>query len=83
MAIRNLGEFKRKTGNRLALIGGVDQFSVVSDGSPANLRATVRELFKTVGGQGGYVCSLSDHFFDTPPENLRVFADAAKECVYA
>jgi hypothetical protein len=25
---------------------------------------------------------VSDHFFDTPIENLQVMADAAKECVY-
>ena len=31
---------------------------------------------------GGYILSASDHFFDTPPENLQHFADAAKECVY-
>ena len=76
-------EFKRKVGNRLALIGGVDQFNVVTDGSHAKIRSAVHELFEKVGYQGGYVCSLSDHFFDAPPENLRVFADGAKECLYA
>jgi uroporphyrinogen-III decarboxylase len=65
-------EFKRKIGNRLAL-----------SGTPAIIRSTVHELFEKVGSEGGYVCSLSDHFFDTPPENLRAFSDAARECVYA
>jgi hypothetical protein len=75
-------DFKRKIGNRLALIGGVDQYSVVSDGPPAKIRATVRELFEKVGSEGGYICCMSDHFFETPPENLRVFAEAARECTY-
>jgi uroporphyrinogen-III decarboxylase len=75
-------DFKRKIGNRLALIGGVDQYSVVSDGPPAKIRATVRELFEKVGSEGSYICCLSDHFFETPPENLRVFAEAARECTY-
>ncbi|HZP00537.1 MAG TPA: uroporphyrinogen decarboxylase family protein [Terriglobia bacterium] len=75
-------DLKRKVGNRLALIGGVDQFNVVTDGPPEKIRATVRTLFEKVGAEGGYICSLSDHFFDTPVENLRVFADAARECVY-
>ena len=34
------------------------------------------------GRDGGYICSASDHFFETPPGNLRVFAEAARECVY-
>lgn len=75
-------EFKAKIGNRLALIGGVDQFNVVSDGTPAQIRHMVRLLFEKVGFDGGYVCSMSDHFFDTPPEKLQAFADAARECVY-
>lgn len=75
-------EFKAKIGNRLALIGGVDQFNVVSDGTPAQIQRMVRLLFEKVGYEGGYVCSMSDHFFDTLPEKLQAFADAAHECSY-
>jgi hypothetical protein len=75
-------EFARKIAGRVALIGGVDQFNVVTDGSPELIRQTVHKLFETVGAGGGYICSLSDHFFDMPPEKLQVFADAARECVY-
>jgi hypothetical protein len=42
----------------------------------------VHTLFEKVGQDGGYVCSVSDHFFDTPIEHLQAMADAAKECVY-
>lgn len=75
-------EFKEKVGNRLALIGGLDQFNVLTNGSPELIRAKVHELFEKVGYDGGYVCSLTDHFFETPPEKLQVYADAARECVY-
>lgn len=75
-------EFAEKINGRLALIGGVDQFNVVGTGSPQLIRQTVHRLFETAGAKGGYICSLSDHFFDTPPENLQVFADAARECMY-
>ncbi len=75
-------EFKAKVGNRLALIGGVDQFNVVTDGTPDQIRNTVSTLFEKVGYDGGYICSMSDHFFETPAEKLRVFADAARACVY-
>jgi hypothetical protein len=75
-------EFAAKVKGRLALIGGVDQHNVVTEGSPEVIRATVHELFEKVGRGGGYICSLSDHFFETPPEKLQAFADAARECVY-
>jgi len=75
-------EFAGKVAGRVALIGGIDQFSVVTDGSEELIRSKVREAFERVGSRGGYVCSLSDHFFETPPEKLRAFADAARECAY-
>ncbi len=76
-------EFAAKVRGRVALIGGVDQHNVLTLGSPEEIRACVRRLFETVGREGGYVCSASDHFFDAPPENLKAFADAARECAYA
>jgi len=56
-------DYKKKIGNRVALIGGMDQF-------------------KEVGYEGGYILSCADHFFETPVENIRVYAEAARECVY-
>lgn len=75
-------EFKQKVGNRLALIGGLDQFNTLTTGSKSKIRAKVFELFEKVGDEGGYICSASDHFFDTPEENLAAFAAAARECIY-
>jgi len=69
-------------GGKVAMIGGMDQFNVVTDGTHEQIRAEVRRLFEGFGPDGGYILSMSDHFFHTPPENLRVYADAAKECVY-
>jgi len=75
-------EFSAKIDGRVALIGGVDQFNVVSEGSRELIRKTVQNLFKTVGKNGGYICSLSDHFFETPLEKLEWYVEAAKECEY-
>ena len=75
-------EFAEKINGRIAMIGGVDQFHVVSDGSKELIEQTVGRLFETVGRDGGYVCALSDHFFDTAPEKLAWFADAGRQCVY-
>lgn len=76
-------EFKEKVGDRIALIGGLDQFNVLTTGSKETIRKQVFELFKKVGKNGGYICSASDHFFETPVDNLIALADAARECVYA
>jgi hypothetical protein len=63
-------------------IGGVDQHSVVTGGSKREIRRKVFELFEKVGKRGGYICALSDHFFETPPGKLQAYADAARECSY-
>jgi len=75
-------EFAAKIDGRIALIGGIDQFNVATEGTPELIRAKVRECFEKVGPNGGYICSLSDHFFDMSCENLQAFADAALDCVY-
>lgn len=75
-------EFAKKVGDRLALIGGVDQFNILTSGTTQQVTTTVHELFERFGRNGGYICSASDHFFDVPVENLKAFADAARDCVY-
>ena len=75
-------EMKAKVGNRIALIGGMDQFNVLTDGTPQQIRDQVRALFEKVGYEGGYILSCADHFFETPLENFRIYADAARECTY-
>jgi uroporphyrinogen decarboxylase len=75
-------EFKKKVGNRIALIGGIDQYNVLTTGTTTQIRDKVHELFHKVGYEGGYICSASDHFFETPVENIIAYANAAKECLY-
>ena len=69
-------------GGKVAMIGGMDQFNILTCGTREEIRAEVRRLFEGFGRNGGYICSASDHFFETPVENLKIFAEAAKECVY-
>jgi hypothetical protein len=75
-------DFKKIIGNRLALIGGVDQYNDLTVGSKEQIRSKVHKLFREVGYDGGYICSCADHFFETPLENIQAMADAARECVY-
>jgi uroporphyrinogen decarboxylase len=69
-------------GGKVAMIGGMDQFNILTSGTPRQIREEVRRLFEGFGQDGGYILSASDHFFDTPVENLKTFATAAKECLY-
>jgi hypothetical protein len=73
---------KKQIGDKVALIGGLNQFQILTDGTPQQIRKHVHELFDALGPGGGYIMSPSDHFFHTPAENLKAYADAAKECVY-
>ena len=75
-------QVREKFGGRLAMIGGMDQFNILGQGTAAEIRNEVRRLFEGFGSQGGYICSASDHFFEAPVENLRAFTTAAAECSY-
>ncbi len=67
---------------RVAMIGGMDQFNVLTTGTAEEIRRETHRLFTGYGPDGGYICSASDHFFETPVANLKAFAAAAAECVY-
>ena len=69
-------------GGKVALIGGMDQFNILTAGSQQEIGREVKRLLEGFGRNGGYICSASDHFFDTPVENLKAFAAAARDCVY-
>lgn len=75
-------ELKRKVGNRIALIGGLDQFNTLTTGPADLIEVKVRELFEKVGSDGGYICSSSCHFFDASMDHLRAYAEAARGCRY-
>ncbi len=73
---------KEHLGTKCALIGGLDQFNVLTSGTRETITHEVRELFATYGKGGGYIMSTADHFFDAPLENIRFYSEAAKDCVY-
>ncbi len=75
-------DFKRKVGKRIALIGGIDQHNVLTEMSDAEITKQVDVLFEKVGYDGGYILSCADHFFDTPVDKLKVYAKAARNCMY-
>jgi uroporphyrinogen-III decarboxylase len=73
---------RERFAGKVAMIGGMDQFHILTLGTKQQIKAEVQLLFDGFGGNGGYIMSAADHFFDTPAENLAAFAQAAKECTY-
>lgn len=67
---------------KVAMIGGMDQCNILTSGTKEQIRAEVHRLFEGFGKDGGYIMAASDHFFDTPAENIYAYAEAARECVY-
>ena len=80
--IADISSVKRRIGKKVGLIGGFNQFQILEQGTPEQVRAEVHRLFEAAGRGGGYICSTCDHFFEAPPENLQALADAARECMY-
>jgi uroporphyrinogen-III decarboxylase len=78
----DLGEAKRRIGDRVCMIGGFDQFHYLSGCTPEETRAAVRRCFEQAGSGGGYILCPSDHFFDADPELVAAFADEARRCTY-
>lgn len=65
----------------VCMIGGMDQVNILSKNRD-DITKEVQRLFDLYGVDGGYICSTSDHFFDTPRQSLEYFAQAAKDCLY-
>jgi len=75
-----LGEAKKRIGSKVCMIGGFDQFHFFNDCTPEQTRAEVRRCFNEAGGDGGYILSASDHFFQAEPGLIEAYADEASKC---
>ena len=73
---------KGKLGPKIALIGGMDQITLLTNGSPEQIKKEVKRLFEIYGKNGGYIMSACDHFFEVPVGNLKAYVEAARECIY-
>ena len=78
----DLAEAKKRIGDKVCMLGGVDQLHVLRDETPESIKYFVKKAFKDAGGGGGYIIKACDDFFHVPRENLHVFAETAKECKY-
>ena len=78
----DLAEAKRRIGEKVCMIGGLDQFHFFTGCSPEQTRAEVRRCFDAAGQGGGYILCPSDHFFDADVKLIEAFAEEACTCVY-
>ncbi len=78
----DLAEAKRRIGDKVCMIGGLDQQHFFQGCTPEDTRREVRRCFEAAGEGGGFILSPSDHFFDADPALIRAFAEEAARCVY-
>jgi uroporphyrinogen-III decarboxylase len=77
-----LSEAKSRIGDKVCMIGGFDQFHFFTGCREEDTRKEVRRCFEEAGGNGGYILSPSDHFFEADLKLMEAFADEARMCTY-
>jgi len=78
----DLGEAKRRIGDKVCMIGGFDQLHFFTKCTTKQTRTEVRRCFAEAGSGGGFILCPSDHFFDAELELIDAFADEARHCTY-
>jgi len=65
---------KEKYSGRITFHGGIDVQTLLSKGSPEEVKEGIKHYLNVFGNNGGYICSPS-HLFqpDIPPENIEAF----------
>jgi len=81
-ANNDLEFFRDNYKEKLMLYGGIDNCFTIPDGTPEEVRAHIRRLFKIVGAGGGFIASSHDIPSKTPMENLDAMVDEIKKCIY-
>ncbi len=76
----DIGEVKRKYGDRICIVGNVDCGPLLSWGTPEEVRDAVKECIRTAAPGGGYMLSSSNSIHSSvDPDNCRVMGEACLE----
>jgi uroporphyrinogen-III decarboxylase len=76
----HLAEAKQQLGDRLCLLGNLDQVDFLKRATPAEVAARTREIIRTGMTGGRYIFSTSDFLeTGTPRDNVVAMIEAAKE----
>jgi uroporphyrinogen decarboxylase len=73
-------DLKRKYGDKICIMGGFDAVNEIYLGTPDSIRETVKTRLEIFMPGGGYIMDGSNSLvYETPPENVRAFAEAGSE----
>jgi uroporphyrinogen-III decarboxylase len=77
----DLRTLKRRYGDRVLFNGAIDSQQVLIEGTPASVRAAVREVLAIMAPGGGYVAGASHDYLleETPVENVVAMFNAVRE----
>lgn len=73
-----LDEWKRKYGDRISFMGGVDTHRVLSRGTPQEVREEVRLRLRQLGQGGGFILG-PDQNIPYPEANYQAYVSAAED----
>ena len=75
----NIGEVKKKYGDKVCLIGNIDCGDLLSRKSPCETQEVVKQTIKEAASDGGYIISSSNAIHaSVKPENYKAMIEAAK-----
>jgi uroporphyrinogen-III decarboxylase len=74
----DMAQAKKVLGDKCCIAGNVPS-SLVSTGTPQDIKEYCRKLIEVCAPGGGYILSAGASVEKAPPENLRAMMDAAKE----
>ena len=76
----DIGDIKRKFGDRLCILGNIDCSFLLVFGKPEEVRQSVKETIEVAAPGGGYIMSSSNSIHPgCKPENYIAMAKAARE----
>ena len=77
----DIGEVKKKYGDRVCIIGNIDCGHLLSWGKEDEVRMAVKNCIARTGKRGGYILSSSNSIHSSVnPKNYLVMIETAKEC---
>jgi uroporphyrinogen decarboxylase len=77
----DLKKAKELVGNAYVILGGVDQVSVLQNGTVDQVRRATEDTMAAGKPGGGFLIQSADFLeYGTPPENVAAFVQTAKDC---
>ena len=74
----DMARAKEVLGDKCCISGNVPS-SLISTGTPQDIKEYCRKLIEVCGKGGGYILAAGSSVTKAPPENLRAMIEAAKE----